>query len=294
MIVVSAPTGNIGRQVLAHLLSSGEPLRVIARDPSKLPAETRARVEITVGSHSDANVLDHALAGADTVFWLVPADPRAASAEAAYVDFARPAREAFKAHGIERVVSVSALGRGWPKDAGHVTATLKMDDMLAETGVAYRALACASLMENVLRQTNLIKTQGDFHWPMRSDLKAPAVATRDVAAVAARLLLDESWSGVDTIPMLGPEDLSFEEMMVIISDVLGKPVRYHEMPMTDLKAMMLGRGASEGMAQAMVDMATAKNEGLDHLLKRTPADRLNTPTTFRAWSEDVLKPAVLG
>ena len=43
MIVITSPAGQIGRQVLANLLSSGEELRVIARDPSKIfrPASAR-------------------------------------------------------------------------------------------------------------------------------------------------------------------------------------------------------------------------------------------------------------
>src|SRR2546423_6750776 len=39
MLVITTPTGQIGRQVLGNLLDSGEQLRVIARDPSQLPAE---------------------------------------------------------------------------------------------------------------------------------------------------------------------------------------------------------------------------------------------------------------
>jgi len=110
--------------------------------------------------------------------------------------------------------------------------------------------------------------------------------------VAARLLLDPSWTGVDSIPMLGPEDISFDEMMAIISDVIGKPVQYRLISMDDLKAMMIKRGAAEGMAQAMVNMMTAKNEGMDHLVERTPSSSSDTPTSFRQWCEDILKPAI--
>jgi len=35
------PTGQIGRQVLDNVLDSGEPIRVIARDPSRLSARAR-------------------------------------------------------------------------------------------------------------------------------------------------------------------------------------------------------------------------------------------------------------
>ena len=72
MIVITTPTGLIGAQVLSNVLGSGEPVRVIARDPSRLPAQVRERVEVVPGSHGDIGVVDRAFAGADAVFWLVP------------------------------------------------------------------------------------------------------------------------------------------------------------------------------------------------------------------------------
>ena len=65
MIVITTPTGQIGRQVLGNLLESGEELRVIARDPSQLPAEIREDLDIVEGSHGDAAVADNAFGGAD-------------------------------------------------------------------------------------------------------------------------------------------------------------------------------------------------------------------------------------
>ena len=70
MIVITTPTGDIGNKVLTNTLDSGEPVRVIVRDPSRLSAEVRDRVEAVPGSHGDAAVLDRAFAGADAVFWL--------------------------------------------------------------------------------------------------------------------------------------------------------------------------------------------------------------------------------
>ena len=72
MIVITTPTGTIGRQVLGDLLASDESLRVIARDPSRLPPAARERVEVVQGSHGDAAIVDRTFKGADAVFWLVP------------------------------------------------------------------------------------------------------------------------------------------------------------------------------------------------------------------------------
>ncbi len=292
MIVITAPTGNIGHQVLEDVLDSGEAVRVIVRDPARLPASLRDRVEVVQGSHGDADVVNKAFAGADTVFWLVPPDPRASSIEAAYVDFSRPACAAFQRQKLQRVVGISALGRGtaMAEHAGHVSASLAMDDLIAATGVSYRAVICPSFMDNLLGQAPVIKAKGTFFSPMPGDLKAPTCATRDIAAAASKLLLDPSWSGVGSVAVLGPEDLSPNDMARIMSEVLEKPVQFQQIPMEAFKVRMAGFGLSEAVAQAYADMMIAKNEGLDNAEPRTA--QATTPTSFKQWCEEVLKPAV--
>jgi uncharacterized protein YbjT (DUF2867 family) len=292
MIVITTPTGQIGHQVLGNLLGSSEKLRVIVRDPSDLPADVREQADVVEGSHGDAAVIDKAFAGADAVFWLTPPDPHASSVEAAFVGFTRPAAEAFKPHGIKRVVGVSALGRGtpWADRAGYVTGSLAMDDLIASSGVAYRALTNPSFLDNTARQAESIKKQGMFVSPIAGDRKLPSVATRDIAAAASRLLADETWSGVGEVPLLGPEDLSFNDMAQIMSEVLGQEVRFHQTTFEAYKDRFVSFGMSDAMAQGMTDMAWAKNEGLDNGVQRTPEN--STPTSFRQWCEQVLKPAV--
>jgi uncharacterized protein YbjT (DUF2867 family) len=291
MIVITTPTGQIGHQVLNNLLDNDEPIRVIVRDPSRL--SRRERVEIVQGSHGDLDVVTRAFAGADSVFWLVPPDPHAESVEAAYVGFSRPACDAFKNQGVKRVVGVSAFGRraAVSGKAGNVTASLAMDDLIASTGVSYRALAMPPFMDNLLRQVESIKNQGMFFDMVSGDLKQPTCATRDIATVAARLLLDHTWSGVESCPVLGPEDLSYNDMAQIMSEVLGKPVRFQQMPDEALKARLLQSGRSEAMTQGYLDMCAAYDQGLATAESRTPDS--TTPTSFRQWCEEVLKPAVL-
>jgi uncharacterized protein YbjT (DUF2867 family) len=293
MIVVTAPTGLIGHQVLNNLLKSDEPIRVIARDPSRLPSHIRERVEVVQGSHGDRAIVNQAFAGAHSVFWLVPPDRRAESVYAAYVDFSQPACEAFKTQGVRQVVGVSAFGRGAAVagNAGNVTASLAMDDLIASTGVSYRALALPPFMDNLLRQVESIKNQGMFFDMISGDLKQPTCATRDIATVAARLLIDHTWSGVESVPVLGPEDLSYNDMAQIMSEVLGRPVRYQQIAGSALKATLTGFGMSDAMAQGMIDMMMAYDQGLATAEPRTP--EATTPTSFRQWCEEVLGPAIL-
>jgi hypothetical protein len=118
-----------------------------------------------------------------------------------------------------------------------------MDDLIAASGVAYRALANPYFMEDTARQAESIKDQGLFTSPVAGDRKRPTVATRDIAAAASRLLLG-----------------------------------------------FVRVGTSDAVAQGYTDMAWAKNEGLDNGVQRTPEN--STPTSFRQWCEEVLKPTV--
>ncbi|MFB8003679.1 NAD(P)H-binding protein [Nocardia sp. NPDC056000] len=297
MIVITSPTGSIGSQVLRNLLENPthtEELRVIARDPDRLPAQVRARAEIVTGSHRDPDTVDRAFAGADAVLWLIPPDMRAPSLEAAFSGFTRAAAKAFTAHRVGHVVGISALGRGTPVagTAGHVTASLAMDDLIASTGVAYRALANPSFMDNLLWQAISIRDAGVFTGTTPADFAAPMVATRDIAAAAARLLVDRSWSGTGEVALLGPQDLSPNDMAHTLSEVLGREIRYERESLDDFRATLAAQGASGAIATAFVDMMRAKNEGLDNGVVRTAATA--SPTSFRQWCELVLVPALQG
>ncbi|MFI0219339.1 NAD(P)H-binding protein [Streptomyces lydicus] len=296
MIVITTPTGQIGGRLLQILLDEtrtcDEELRVIVRDPGRLPDGVRARVDVVTGSHGDAEVVDRAFDGADAVFWLVPSNPREAGLDSMYSGFTRAAAKAFTTHRVGHVVGVSALGRGTPVAgrAGHVTASLAMDDLIASTGVAYRALANPTFFDNLLWQVASLRDNGVFTGTEAADRKAPTAATRDIAAAAAGLLLDRSWTGTGEVPVLGPEDLSPNDLARIMSEVLGRPIRYERQTLDAFGTALAGRGVGDALVQGYLDMMRAKDDGLDEGVRRTP--QTASPTTFREWCEQVLKPAV--
>ncbi|MFC3572523.1 NAD(P)H-binding protein [Streptomyces yaanensis] len=295
MIVVTTPTGQIGSKVLDFLLGAGDgvgAIRVIARDPAHLSARVRERVEVVRGSHADPDVTAKACAGADRVFWLVPPTPGTDSVEGHFRDFTEPLCEVIEHQDVERVVAVSTLGRGIAKNAGQISASLAMDERIAATGVHYRALCPPFLMENLLGQAEAIRSQGVFFLAGIVDRVLRTCATRDIAATAARLLLDGSWTGTGDVPLVGPDALTPEGMARVMSEVLERPVRVQQTAVADYKATMLSHGVSEAWAQGLADMVQALNDqafyGPD-----APSTPETAPTTFRGWCEEVLKPAVL-
>ncbi|MBN6054797.1 hypothetical protein JYK22_22870 [Nonomuraea sp. RK-328] len=68
-------------------------------------------------------------------------------------------------------------------------------------------------------------------------------------------------------------------------------MRYERQSPDDLAAALAGYGVGEAFIQGLVEMKRAKDEGLDNGVERTPLTA--SPTSFRQWCEEVLKPAVL-
>ena len=81
-------------------------------------------------------------------------------------------------YGIERVVTISALGREEQRYAGHVSASLAMDDLLRSTGAHLRALTMPSFMDNMLWQAPSIKRR----CAQEKDLRSHGSARGDLCA----------------------------------------------------------------------------------------------------------------
>src|SRR6478609_1056265 len=228
MIVVTTPTGFIGSKLVEDLLAAGESVRVIARDPDKLAPAVRVKVDTIQGSSDDPAVLHRAFANTESIFLVVPPFFGAPDVTAHYLGFTRPVIAAMKKNGVKRIVTVSGIGRRVNTKAGAVSSAFAKDVELERAGLDVRALWCPGFMENMLRNLDLLRAQGTFFGPRRADLRAPCVSTRDIAAVAARLLCDRSWSGPGGVAVLGPEDVSLDDMAGIAGDVLGRAIRYQQ------------------------------------------------------------------
>ncbi len=126
-----------------------------------------------------------------------------------------------------------------------------------------------------------------------ADRPLAAVATRDIADVGARLLLDSSWTGQAGVPVTAPEDLTPRALADALSEVLARPVRFEQIPLARYKALLTGHGLADQCAQGVADMVAAQNDGIYDAEPHTPP-RLAAPTTFRQWCELQLAPAVEG
>jgi len=286
-ILITTPTGNIGRRVIVELLAPEFSVRVITRNPLRLPEEIREQVEIVHGSADDAATLRRALDGVEALFWCVPTESlQTVNVRNHYERFARAGSEAIREAGTPRIVTISAGGKGLARNAGSISGLHAMEEILNESGAAIRHLRCGVFMENFLLQAQQICEQGILCYPMPGHVAIPMVAVADIADVALRWLARRDWAGIMGVAVHGPEDLSYNQAAAIIELVLERPVRYREMPADDYVRNLVRSGASVHYARSLAARFAELRRGITRAEPRTPES--TTPTSLTTWTESEL------
>lgn len=281
VIALTTPVGTIGSKVLERLLRNETlSVRAIARHPEKIPPEARARIEIVQGSMDDPDALRRLLDGVQGLFWCQPDPATVEDYSGAYEALAHIGAAAIREARTPRLIAISAAGEPGDTPAGPISALHRMESILAETGAAVRFLRCGSFFDNLLWQWDQIVERGTFTYPVSGDIPGPHVATRDIAHVAADLLMRPEWEGAEAISLIGPEDMSYDDIAELLSRFLGRPVRYESAEPGEFVGAMQSAGQSASAAQGLVDMFRFLAGKYS-----TPgdADRSLTPTTLADW-----------
>ena len=164
ILLITTPTGNIGSRILRNLVQQGTySLRVLVRNPGKLPPQIKQSVEVIEGNHNDSLTLTRALEGVDAMFWCQPDSITEEDYYGFYRDFASAGCEAIRRQATPRVVVLSSAGGGFPGEArGPITALREMENILARSGANFRFLRCGSFFENFFFQIDSLRNEGAF------------------------------------------------------------------------------------------------------------------------------------
>jgi uncharacterized protein YbjT (DUF2867 family) len=290
-IVITTPTGNIGKHALQQLLQAGADVSVIVRQPEKLSDSIRSRVKIHQGSITDAGLVTKAFQGAKAALWVTPPNFTHPDVAAYHRELGAVAATAIKESGIPYVVNVSSAGAHL-ENAGPISGLAAVERQMNAVAKNIVHLRPGFFMENFLQQIEPIKNAGAIYEPLPGDMPYPIIATGDIGAVAARLLLETNWSGHQTRGLHGPADVTFADATKILSDAIGKPVNYVQITPDQAYQAFLGIGASPGFAKALVEMYQALSRPNAIAESRTP--ETTTTTTLREWSDNVFRPLFAG
>ncbi len=253
MILVVGATGTNGREVVSRLSAVGSTVRALVRDPAKAADLRGGNVKLVQGDLDDPGSLDAALAGVERAFFVSAIDRR-------YVERFRNFLDAARRAGTAHVVKFSGMCAD-PESPGEIFRQHgETDQLLAGSGLAYTILRPNSFHQNMLWSAGTIRDQGAFYTPM-GDARQSLVDVRDIAAVAVEVLTEAGHEG-QTYEITGPESLSYHDIAATLSEVLGKPVRYADVPPEVTREFMLQSGMPEWNARAVAELLELFSTGI--------------------------------
>ena len=201
-VTIFGATGLLGRECLSQCLEAGHEVTVLARTPSKLPAELRDRVAIIEGDGLDPGAVERALAGGtDAILFAVGIDRR--SPEDLCTDVTRNILRSMRKLGIKRFVWCG--GGNIVGDEDVVSFGSKFVGWFARTFMALRH-------RDKLHQIALLSESRDVEWvgirplqmrkgPKRGKYRVgfhrysglSKITAADCAHEMIRMLTDETW-----------------------------------------------------------------------------------------------------
>jgi uncharacterized protein YbjT (DUF2867 family) len=249
--LITGATGNIGSKVVNRLLDRGERPRVLVRDAQKARLRYGDRVEIFAGDFSDAASMAAALSGVDA-FLLVSSvgDELAARDEVA--------AKAAKAAGVKHLVKISSMAVP-QKNIWTGVWHAQGEAVVRTSGVPFTFVRSAGFMENCLQWASAIKSEGVVG-SSAGDGKTPVIHSQDIADVVIKALTTQAYIG-ESLPVTGPEMLSYPEMAAKISAVIGKPIRYETLSDEEQRRQLVARNRPAHMVEAILSIFRATREG---------------------------------
>ena len=219
-ILVTGATGNVGRQVIEHLVKRGADVRALVRDPSK--AAFPAGVSVVQGDFLDIDSLRNAMSGVSTLFLLNAVVPDEFTQALVALNVARAA-------GIERIVYLSVLHADVYVNVPHFAGKFGVERMIEQMDFKATILRPAYFIQNDLMIKDVITNYSAYTMPIGGKGLA-MIDVRDIAEIAALELLRREQAAeplaLNRINLVGPQVLTGADIAAIWSGVLAKPIAY--------------------------------------------------------------------
>lgn len=275
-ILVTGATGNVGRQVVSQLLSTGARVRALTRNPDSaaLPRE----VDVVRGDLLDPNTMGGRLDGVEAVFlvWRSLTDDAAPFLNAV----AKRAR---------RIVFLSSAAvrddveqQTNPIGKAHAD----IEGLIEKSGLEWTFLRPGGFATNALWWWAPQIRVGDVvRWPYGAAAWGP-IHERDIAAVAVRALTEKGQGhGEAKYVLTGGQSLTQAEQVQTIGAAIGRPLRFEEISPEIARQQMLALISAAAMGMMLDSWARMTTESA--MITDTVAEITGAPArTFRQWAID--------
>jgi NAD(P)H dehydrogenase (quinone) len=220
-ILIGGATGATGSVATKLLLEKGFPVRAfVHKDDERAHKLQALGAEIFVGELLDFRAVRRAFEGIKRAYFVYPMRPGLVQATAHYAQAAKEAKAEFVLNMSQRTARSDALSDN------------ALQHWLAErvfdwTGTPVTHLRPTAFNEWLLYMRKGISA-GHYRVPFGPAGKFAAISAEDLGAVIAEILASPEPHAGQTYPLLGPIELTPPQIAEIVSQTLGKPVRYEQ------------------------------------------------------------------
>lgn len=214
MIGITGVTGKLGSYVADLVDKKGIASIHLARSPER--ATVYASAEIRKMVYANTPEVVEALKGIDVLLMVSAREnPERVEEHTSFLDAAKLA-------GVQHIVYTSFYGAD-----EKATFTLSRDHAQTEAYIKELGFTYTFLRDNFYLDffIDIALENGEIRGPAGRG-RVPAVARKDTSRVAAEILLNpKEWEN-QTLNLTGPEDLSMEEIVALLSKESGKTITY--------------------------------------------------------------------
>ncbi len=229
-VLVTGATGQQGGAVVHALLSRGHRVKALTRKPDGEAAQrlTSAGADVVAGDLGDATSVLKAANDVGTMFLM------GNSYEAGVEEEIRQgilAADAAKAAGVGHLIYSSVANANRKTGIPHFDSKYLVEKHVAGLGIPYTISAPVAFMENIVAPWSIdTLRQGTYAFAMPPKRVLQLVALADIGAFVAALVERREHVFGKRFDFAGDE-LSGEEQAKILSQAMGRPINYQEIPL---------------------------------------------------------------
>lgn len=252
VITVSGSTGTIGAELVRLLSATGTPTRALFRNASKVQSLTG--VVWLAADLREQRILHPALAGTTRLFLLT-------DNQAGFGKLQINILRAAESLGVEHIVKISALGASHHSKSSIGREHREVEDALEETSMRWTVLRPHAFMQNWLGDlAESVRTRAVIESPIENG-RVPFIDTRDIAAVAAEILLRPETHVNKKYVLTGGEAIGFRDVAAALTDITGRNITYHPITMEEARDRLQRNGVAPDQIDAQLAIAAYQKAG---------------------------------
>ncbi|MFI6906910.1 NAD(P)H-binding protein [Nonomuraea sp. NPDC050394] len=264
--LITGATGTVGRNVVAELLEAGHQVRALTRNPEK--AGLPEGVEVVAGDLAQPETLDAAFDGVTAVHLINFAGDNYEPLENGDLIV-----KLAEKHGVRRATVLGGRADG------------PLEQALTGSELEWTLLSPVEFMSNTKQWwAETIRAGEVIKEPFGGRLSA-MVHERDIAAVAAKVLVDGGYDGQELV-LTGPEAVTTEEKARQLGAAIGKEVAFEELTEAGAREMWAAKGMGPELIEFLVD-ALGNTPEIGYTVVDTVERVTGRPArTFAQWAQE--------